>query len=333
MKTKSTWATLRYAALYLILIGLLTACGSSSEETPSGSPTDHPAILTAEALRTENSELVAQITELAAQLEQKDVPTVAAQPTFTPPPTSSPTPGPTISVPEGLETISHATQPNFVFAYDPALWRVNDAVDPTRDFLVNRNQAQCRVNIAPQPAAESLVTYYPDYLGRRGWLVQQDLDNTYLTHKDLTVQLLYNENADCLAFQEDLLAGVYSLAELSGAPAATPVSTPTAQPTPGGFVCEGALPPRLEQGDRVLIITGALWLRSEARVDEETERQLFTQFAPAEITISGDPVCVDGVVYFPVSVQEFGPTGELLTGWMAESGNQTYYLDVWYLGW
>ena len=110
-------------------------------------------------------------------------------------------------------------------------------------FPVNRNSAQCKVNISPAPVPENLVTYYPQYIGRRGWLTQQDAENTYLTHKDLTVQLLYNENADCLAFQEDLLQGVYSLAELSGAPAATAVATPTLRPTPGDFVCQGALPP------------------------------------------------------------------------------------------
>ena len=334
MKTQSTWTAFRYAVLYLLLIGLLAACSNTpEEEIPSSLPTAHPAELTAVALQTENAELIAQVTELAAVLEQTPEPTATQQPTFTPPPTQSPTPGPTITVPEGLETASHAAAPGFVFSYDPALWRVDDAVDPTRDFLVNRNQAQCKVNIAPAPAPENLVTYYPDSFGRRGWLVQQDLDNTYLTHRDLTVMLLFNENADCLAFQEDLLAGVYSQAELSGAPAATPVATPTVRPTPGGFVCQGALPPRLQQGDRVLIITGALWLRSEARVDEETQLQLFTQFAPAEITVTGEPVCAESTVYFPVSVQEFGPAGELLNGWMAESGNQVYYLDVWYLGW
>lgn len=333
METHFSRKAIRYAFLYLLLIGLLAACSSQPDEIPPAQPTQHPAVLTLAALEDENSALIAKVTELAGLLEQTPEPTATEMPTFTPPPTFSPTPGPTITVPEGLETVSHASAPGFIFSYDPALWRVNDAVDPTRDFLVNRNQAQCKVNIAPAPAAENLVTYYPEYLGRRGWLVQQDLDNTYLTHKDLTVQLLFNENADCLAFQEDLLAGVYSQAELSGAPAATPVATPTVRPTPGGFVCQGALPPRLEQGDRVLIITGALWLRSEARVDEETQLQLFTQSTPAEITVTGDPVCVEGVVYFPVSVQEFGPTGELLTGWMAESGNQTYYLDVWYLGW
>lgn len=333
MKTQSTWTAVRYAVLYLLLIGLLAACGSAPAESPGGPPTAHPAELTAAALQTKNAELIAQVTELAGLLEQTPEATATEQPTFTPPPTQSPTPGPTIAVPEGLETVSHASAPDFIFSYDPALWKVNDAVDPTRDFLVNRNQAQCKVNIAPAPAPEKLVTYYPEYIGRRGWLTQQDKASTYLTHRDLTVQLLYNENADCLAFQKDLLAGVYSLAELSGAPAATPVATPTLRPTPGNFVCKGALPPRLEQGDRVLIITGALWLRSEARVDEKTQLQLFTQFAPAEITVSGAPVCVEGVVYFPVNVQEFGPTGKLLNGWMAESGNETYYLDVWYLGW
>lgn len=333
MDTQFPRKAFRYAVLSLLLIGLLTACGSKPEEIPPAEPTTHPIELTAAVLQTENAELIAQVTELAAALQETPPPTPTVAPTFTSQPTLTPTAGPTISVPEGLETVSHATAPNFVFAYDPELWRVNDAVDPTQDFLVNRNQAQCKVNIAPAPAPETLFTYFPDYVGRRGWLVQQDADNTFYQHQDLTVQLLFNENDDCLAFQEDLLQSVYSLGELSGAPAATPIATPTLRPTADGFVCEGALPPRLEQGDRVLIITGALWLRSEARVDEETELQLFTQFAPAEFTVTGDPVCVEGVVYFPVSVQEFGPTGELLTGWMAESGNQVYYLDVWYLGW
>ena len=266
-------------------------------------------------------------------MAQTPSPTPTLQPTFTPPPTTAPTPGPTITVPEGLLTVTHAAAPNYVFAYDPAIWTVNDAADGTRDFLVNRNDVQCKVNLAAPPPEADVVTYYPEILGRRGWLVQQDAENTYYSHQNLTVQLLLNEDADCLAFQKTLLGDVYSLAEMNGAPAATPAVVPTQRPTPEGFVCQGALPPRLEEGDRVLVVAGFLWLRSEARVADETELKLFTRYPPAEIKISGAPVCVDKTVFFPVTVREFGPLGQILAGWMAESGNQVYFLDQWYLGW
>ncbi len=319
------------AALCLLI--LLAACNNQATEIAVAPPTTHPMELTAVALLTKNAELVAQVTELAAALQQIPKATATEIPTATLVPTLSPTPGPTISVPEELETITHALSPTFVLAYDPNLWRLEDAVDPSMDFLVNRNMAQCKVNIATQPLSENLVTYYPELIGRRGWLVQQDTENTYYTHQDLTVKLIYNENADCLAFQRELLSTVYSLEEVSGAPASTPVATPTIRPTPDGFVCEGALPPRLESGDRVMIVTAALWLRSEARIDEETQLKLLPLNIPAEITVTGEQVCVDGTIFYPVTVQEFVVGAEPVTGWVAESGNNVYYLDIWYLGW
>ncbi len=120
---------------------------------------------------------------------------------------------------------------------------------------------------------------------------------------------------------------------MSGAPAATPIATPTQLPTPTGFSCAGALPPRLQKGDRALMVTPFLWLRSAAEVTEDTEVKLYTQNGAAEITITGDPICLDKAIFFPVAVRQFGPLGQTITGFMAESGNQTYYLDRWYLGW
>jgi len=321
------------AILSLLLMPLLSACGQATETAPAAPPTEHPALATVAALQAENSMLVAQLTQLAQEAAQPPQATEVPPPQDTATPTIQPTPGPTITVPEGLETVSHASAPGYTFAYDPDLWRVGDAVDPTKDFLLNRLAAQCKINLGTAPAEENLLTYYPRAVGRRGWLVRQDADNTFYTHQDLTVQLLYNENADCLAAQEALLANLFSVQELSGAPAATAIATPTQLPTPEGFVCDGALPPRLQKGDRALMVTPFLWLRSEAKVAEETEVKLYTQNGAAEITITGDPICLDKAIFYPVAVRAFGPLGQTITGFMAESGNQVYYLEPWYLGW
>ena len=90
---------------------------------------------------------------------------------------------------------------------------------------------------------------------------------------------------------------------------------------------------RLQVGDRVLIIAGTLWLRSEPRVDEETEIRFFQQYTPVEIIVTGGPECVDESVFWEVSVSELGEGGETFTGWMAENGEEIYFLDIWYLGW
>jgi hypothetical protein len=82
-----------------------------------------------------------------------------------------------------------------------------------------------------------------------------------------------------------------------------------------------------------MITAGFLWLRSEAKVDEATETKLYQQYAPAEIIITGGPVCADGFIFWEVQVTELGEGGETFTGWMAESGADAYYLDIWYLGW
>lgn len=333
MKTHDPRKVLLPAFLSLLLILLVAACSQAPEAIPSAEPTAHPALATVAALQAENQKLAAQLTQLAEEKSQQPEPTVTLLPSATPPPTTVPTPGPTIAVPTGLVTVTHASAPGYFFAYDPALWRVGESVDPTKDFLLNRLAAQCKINIGAAPPEEKLVTYFPKAIGRRGWLVRQDAENTFYTHQNLTVQLLFNENADCLAAQETLLTNLFSLEEISGAPAATPIATPTQLPTPAGFNCPGALPPRLQNGDRAQMVTPYLWLRSDSRVAEETQVKLYVQNGAAEITITGDPICVDKGVFYPVAVREFGPLGQTITGFMAESGSQTYYLGPWYLGW
>ncbi len=199
MKTHHPSKVSTLAFLSILLILLLAACSRATEAIPSAEPTEHPALSTVAALQAENEKLAAQLTQLAEEMAQEPQATATLLPTSTPPPTIQPTPGPTITVPEGLVTVTHASAPGFTFAYDPALWRVGESVDPTKDFLVNRLSAQCKINLASAPAEDNLVTYYPRAVGRRGWLVRQDTDNTFYTHQDLTVQLLFNENADCLA--------------------------------------------------------------------------------------------------------------------------------------
>jgi hypothetical protein len=124
-----------------------------------------------------------------------------------------------------------------------------------------------------------------------------------------------------------------TLEEFSGAPTATPFIAPTPRPPVEGFTCANAPVSRLRVDDRVLIIAGSIWLRSEPRVSEDTQQSLYIQYSPEEFVITDGPVCADNFVFWKVSVKSLVNGLEIEPGWMAESGQGQYLLDVWDLGW
>lgn len=319
-----------------LVIFVLAACGQSTSPDQQTTTPD-PAGATVAALQTENSVLNTQIAELnqVTQAPPTEPPAQATTeiPTRSPTATLSPTPGPTITVPEDTESSQHDAAQGYVFVYDPEIWTVEDTSDIANDFLVHTGIGDCTVNIAPDTAPSELLQYYPRILGRHGWLVEGYEETDYYIHKDLKLQLSLSEDEDCILDQVDLLANVLTVDEFNGEPARTPAVQPTERPEPEGFTCEDALPSRLRVGDRVYIIAGTLWLRSEPLVDEETEIRFFQQYTPVEITLTGGPECVDESVFWEVSVSELVEGGQTFTGWMAENGGEIYFLDIWYLGW
>jgi hypothetical protein len=333
MKTKTMISTLTFTILCLSVIGLLAGCSSGETPVPESSPSPHPAELTAAVLETENAALSTQLAELNQPTPLPPSATPTQAPSRTPSPTISPTPGPTIAVPEGVEVVQHAAAPGYVFVFDPEEWQVENAEDPATNFLVNQNIRDCTVNIAPEESPGELLQYYPRIIGRQGWLVEGYEETTFYIHEDLKLELSTPEDDDCILAQAIILADVLTEDEFNGAPARTPAVQPTERPTPEGFTCEGALPSRLRVGDRVLIVAGTLWLRSEPRVDEETEIRFFQQYTPVEIILTGGPECADESIFWEVSVSELAEGGQTFTGWMAENNTDLYFLDIWYLGW
>jgi hypothetical protein len=325
-----------FTILGVLVVLLLAACGEATTEA-SETASPHPAESTVAALETENADLRTQVAVSDQVTEQAptDTPTQASteQPTSSPTATLSPTPGPTLAIPEDVLTATHETVQGYVFVYNPEEWIVEDSSDPTADFLVYTDIADCTINIAPETAPSELLQYYPRILGPQGWLVEGYEETTYYSHQDLKLELSLSEDDDCVLAQVDLLANVITEDEYNGAPARTPAVQPTQRPVPEGFACENALDTRLRVGDRVLIIAGTLWLRSEPRVDEETEIRFFQQYTPVEIIITGGPECVEESIFWEVSVSELAEGGETFTGWMAENGGEIYFLDIWYLGW
>lgn len=325
-----------FTILGVLVVFLLAACGEATTPAPETSSPD-PAESTLAALETENADLRTQVADSDQIIQQPptDTPTQAATelPTLSPTVTISPTPGPTIAVPEDSLTATHETVQGYVFVFNPEEWTVEDSTDPAVDFMVHTEITGCTVNIAPETAPSELLQYYPRILGPQGWLVEGYEETTFYIHKDLKLDLSLSEDEDCILAQVDLLANVLTEDEFNGEPARAPAVQPTERPTPEGFTCEQALPTRLREGDEVYIIAGTLWLRSDPLVDEETEIRFFQQYTAVEIMVTGGPECVDESVFWEVSVSELGEGGETFTGWMAENGDENYFLDIWYLGW
>ena len=317
----------------VMVILLLAACQPA--ETPAGTatPGTHPAEATVAALQTENADLETQVAMVAEPTQELPPPTTKPTDTRTSTPRATNTPGPTLSIPEESQSILHEAAPGYVFIIDPEVWSAEEGTDPAVNFLVHNEISDCTINLASEPPPGELLQLYPRIIGRQGWLIEGYEENTFYIHQDLRLDLSINEDDDCILDQVTVLADVVTEDEFNGAPARTPAVQPTQRPAPEGFTCEDALDTRLAVGDRALIIAGTLWLRSEPRVDEETEIRFFQQYTPIEIQINNGPECVEESVFWEVTVSELGEGGETYTGWMAESGGEIYFVDVWYLGW
>jgi len=322
---------LAFTILGVVLIFFLAACRPDTTPSPTSIPTTQSAQFTVAALETENADLSTQIAELSESTLEPPTATQAA--TKSPTPSATDTPGPTLSIREGVTTTAHIEAPGYVFVFDPEVWVVESTETQSEDFLVHTEIRNCTINLAPEAAPGELLQYYPRILGRQGWLVEGYENITYYTHKDLKLDLSVSEDEDCILAQVTVLADVITEAEFNGAPARTPAVQPTQRSKPQDFTCDDALPSRLQVGDRALIIAGTLWLRSEPLIDEETEIRFFQQYTPVEIQVMDGPVCVEDSVFWEVTVTEIIEGGQTYTGWMAESSGEIYFLDIWYLGW
>ncbi|MCJ7660485.1 MAG: hypothetical protein MUO67_15160 [Anaerolineales bacterium] len=322
---------LTFTILGVVLIFFLAACQPETTPSPTSIPTTQSAQFTVAALETENADLSTQIAELSESTLEPPTATQAA--TKSPTAGATDTPGPTLSIPEGVTTTTHLEAQGYVFVFDPEVWVVESAETQSEDFLVHKEISNCTINLAPETPPGELLQYYPRILGRQGWLVEGYEEITYYTHKDLKLDLSVSEDEDCILAQVTVLAEVITEDEFDGAPARPPAVQPTQRSTPQGFTCDDALPSRLQVGDRALIIAGTLWLRSEPLIDEETEIRFFQQYTPVEIQVTDGPVCAEDSVFWEVTVTEIFEGGQTYTGWMAESSGEIYFLDIWYLGW
>jgi len=322
--------------LLFILGVFLMAAACQNAETPNPTPADtgpDPLEQTVEALQAQNAQLGTQVAMLADEVQKSPPPAPTLVPTATSAPTLTPTPGPTVSVPQGFSTSSHASYPGYVFTFDPEVWMVENTAAGSARFLQHLSIEDCEIGIAPATAYPDLLQYYPTIVGRRSWLVEGYELRTAYVHKDLRLDLSISEDEDCIPGQEAILVEMLTQDEFQGAPASTPVAAATDRPPLEGFACEGALPTRLRQGDKALISAGFLWLRSDPIVSDATEVRLFQQYAPSDINITGEAVCNEKVIFWPVSATTLGEGGETFTGWMAESSAIEYFLEVWNLDW
>jgi len=337
VKTHQLQGKVLLVLTFMLVVPVLAACQQDATPVPTESSGPDPIEVTIVALQDDNSRLSTQVAELSEAIKQQPTATQAPQatPTFTLTPSATPTPGPTVAVPEGLITATHELAPGYVFIVDPEIWSVENTEGTSNAFLANQDIEDCAIGVAPAtaPAEAVLLTYYPQLIAGSNWLVEGYDVSTYYIHKDLRLELSLSEDEGCIDAQQALLEDVITEAEYNGAPVSTPVVEPTRRPTLQGFTCGNALTPQLRVGDRVLIVAGFLWLREEAAVDDGNEVRLYQQYAPAEIRITEGPVCADGFVFWQVTITEFGEAGETFTGWMAESGSESYFLEEWFLDW
>ncbi len=302
------------------VLGLLCACrlpfGSGKEASSA-------TLATASAVAS---------TASAALTGTASVPISASPVTATPEVTFSPTPWPSLTalvasaLPAGQRAVEHPGLPGVIFQVDETAWEiVFDSARPDA-FLVHRSLPGCRLELVPPMGPPMPLSAYPQVIAGRRWFVTEYQKEAYYWGLDRVLDLLGFRDAQCLAAQRAVLAGIRSGAEWAGGPTATPFATITPRPALSGFDCSGAPLPRLRSGDRALIVTDALILRSEPRVAAETRIRSFPRFAPYEIAITGGPVCAETAIFWPVRLAPYAEGGDSLTGWMMEGLGKEYYL-------
>ncbi len=260
-------------------------------------------------------------------------PLLTVSPTLSPtapqPPTAVPTPTlsgpPTQTVQPGFRAYEKAGVPDFVFIFNPKVWWQDD-VDENA-ILKHNTIANCLIKQVPPVGPPLPERYYPKEIGSRRWWVSEYKKTALYSYHGQYLELSGYQDADCLAAQEAVLAGLVAAGEFYGGLTATPIPTDTPRPPLAGFTCAGPPPTRLRRGDYVLIVTDSLWLRSAPRPDADTKIKQFQKYAPLQVQVVDGPECTSQYVYWQVEMSEIAEGGQTYSGWMAEGDATEYYLQ------
>ena len=235
-----------------------------------------------------------------------------------------------------MRVIEHPQSANvpFVFEYPPDKWEFSFYIPwengPNLLRFSYTQVSNCFVETVAAGGLPEPDRLYDRWLCTNRWIVYEFGHNHLLyQHGTLFLKLLGGWDVECYKAQEALLTGVLPIEEYYGYPIPQPTATATPRPALADFDCSTSLPPRLRVGDVAHVIANSVWLRSEPVRSEETQIKLFLQYAPVLLIIEAGPLCQRKYVYWRVQASRMGEGGETYSGWIAESDDQEYFLEVW----
>jgi hypothetical protein len=114
---------------------------------------------------------------------------------------------------------------------------------------------------------------------------------------------------------------------LGGISAITPetASISAQAPTPIAVDCPDAPPARLTPGFSALVVSGKT---AELRSAPDTTSDRVASIQPYySLPVTGEPVCAESLVWWPVDYYDFEHENQYYSGWIAESDQQDYVLQ------
>ena len=311
----------------IILVLLLAACAPI--QTATRAP-DVTATQAAIAVQTVIAEPSRTATLPATQTPLPASPMAVATPTAQA--TSAPIP---VTPLPGMQLYTFKDNLDYVLQIDPTYWRVDaNSVYPT---LIHQKVAGCSVFIEPGHGMASPIKQYWNDLGRFHWEIldygkfafarpvqggglNAEGGGSYLHLQG------FNQTA-CSEEQFQLLKNLMTPLEAEGKLPYSVFASPTPRPPLEGFACPNTPPTRLRVGDRITVVTDAVFLRSSPKADATNQIGKYAQYPGVMIKVTDGPVC-DKYVYWKVDVSTFGEGNQTISGWLAEGDLKEYYLEA-----
>ncbi len=170
-------------------------------------------------------------------------------------------------------------------------------------------------------------------LGGRAYLCR----DAYVGVTNASYSAICGRGAASVAPEEPTASPTEAVLVVLEMPTAIPeeVATATPTPTPTAGSCEGALPTRLTVGQpaRVIIETGSLNVRSEPRVNEETNNRICELRNGRIVDVIDGPTCDgEGQLWYYIRSRDAvqcAAGGELTIaeGWVVEESADIYFLE------
>jgi hypothetical protein len=318
-----------FTGILILMALVLSACQAAA-------PSAAPAAPTAQAATQAMPTAPPTATNLPAATATFTVPA----PTLTLPPTKPPakpteTLPPAITPLPGMALYTHPKLADHIFQVEDKEWMLDPYFygDPEFHFLRHRTLTNCRiVPTQGRGGRENVITLN---IGLYSWeILFYKQGNPYqpALGGPLAITFYNYTQKNCETAINWVLKNLVYEKDAEKNPGYQQYQTPVPIPTVAGFTCGSAGPAYFKAGDRVRLLTDAVWLRSAANQDEASKVTRLTREKDWKIEVTGGPECFRNPqkgdrIFWQVQVNLPGEAEQ--AGWLAQGdGYEPYIVAV-----